>query len=67
MQLISVEIHPRILMSLVVSGIKWLMQQTYTYHTKVDKSPVYIAQNFWDWWLIIFYHGIAMLIRWYLK
>jgi len=28
---------------------KTLMQQTYTYHTKLDKSPVYIAQIFWDW------------------
>jgi hypothetical protein len=30
---------------------------------KTDKSPVYIVQNFGDWWLIIIYHGIAILVK----
>jgi len=32
---------------------KILMQQTYTYHMKIDKSPVYRAQHFSGCCLII--------------
>ena len=31
------------------SYLKIQMQLTYTYHTIINKYPVYIAQNFWDW------------------
>jgi hypothetical protein len=34
-----------------------------TYLMKMDEFPVYIAQSFWVWRLMLTYHGIATLIK----